>query len=449
MSDQANRRNVNLLPASRGELAPVVAANPLVARGLADLSSLRVAKLNALSDRLQDLQVRQESAPREIVRSVKTPVPHSESTQPTDLLGHPGEPWDLTQLALWVGPPAANFYYHRGMDRLDREGYEAAIEDFDQAIRLCDDAIPLDPGSASTYLLRGMARVGVAEARSGIQGGRRDAFEEFAAGFKDFDEAIRVDPECALAFVEHGMAWVDQNDYDAAIQDFYEAIRLDPGSPTARHKLSLAYQSRGWRILRRLGLFWDPGEAMEDFDEAIRFDPNPADAYRERSEAWVRMENYDNAIKDLDAAIALAPDDAWLYSSRARIWKQLGEYDKAIRDYEATILIDPLPEREYTNLAELLLYCPDERLRNVGHAIQLAKLGCENHVRSEDNKGWDPDVGDPVLGRKLSTLAAAYAEAGQFDEAERYQQKALEVMHRKSDQDHYRPRLELYKQRKP
>jgi hypothetical protein len=51
---------------------------------------------------------------------------------------------------------------------------------------------------------------------------------------------------------------------------------------------------------------------------------------------------------------------------------------------------------------------------------------------------------------ELDTLAAAYAEDGQFDEAVRYQSKALEnpglgaVV-----RDDFRRRLELYKQRKP
>jgi hypothetical protein len=50
----------------------------------------------------------------------------------------------------------------------------------------------------------------------------------------------------------------------------------------------------------------------------------------------------------------------------------------------------------------------------------------------------------------LDVLAAAYAEAGQFEEAERYQTRALDNPALKNDlRTAFRQRLELYRQRKP
>jgi hypothetical protein len=50
----------------------------------------------------------------------------------------------------------------------------------------------------------------------------------------------------------------------------------------------------------------------------------------------------------------------------------------------------------------------------------------------------------------LETLAAAYAEAGQFDEAVRYQTRALDDAALKGDlRAAAKERLELYKQKKP
>ncbi len=153
---------------------------------------------------------------------------------------------------------------------------------------------------------------------------------------------------------------------------------------------------------------------------------------------WTSKHDYDKAIKDYDAAICIAPKDGELYSSRGGVWRRKREYDKAIRDYEEAIHLAPNGSIAYTSLAELLATCPEERVRDGRRAIRLATKA--------------RDLTPEVFGRSwaLATLAAAYAEVGQFDEAERYQKEALEDSHlRESDRDDYRQRLELYKQKRP
>jgi len=51
-------------------------------------------------------------------------------------------------------------------------------------------------------------------------------------------------------------------------------------------------------------------------------------------------------------------------------------------------------------------------------------------------------------GNLIDTLAAASAEAGQFKETIRWQEKAINLVPEK-DQANYRTRLELYKAGKP
>ena len=60
------------------------------------------------------------------------------------------------------------------------------------------------------------------------------------------------------------------------------------------------------------------------------------------------------------------------------------------------------------------------------------------------------EITDGEDGWEWNTLAAAYAEVGQFDEAVRYQRKALDdPAYRGQAGDEFRQRLELYKQGKP
>jgi hypothetical protein len=83
-----------------------------------------------------------------------------------------------------------------------------------------------------------------------------------------------------------------------------------------------------------------------------------------------------------------------------------------------------------------LATCPDERQRDGKRAVVMATKACTI-------SGWK----DPYL---IDTLAAAYAESGDFEAAIRWQTKALEMLSRDEQAVQAgRQRLELYRENKP
>ena len=87
-------------------------------------------------------------------------------------------------------------------------------------------------------------------------------------------------------------------------------------------------------------------------------------------------------------------------------------------------------------LAWLLATCPDPGVRDGKRAVELAKEACKSALGKK--------------GNELDTLAAAYAETGQFEEAVRQQEMALDDPEfTKLAADGARKRLELYRQGKP
>jgi hypothetical protein len=91
--------------------------------------------------------------------------------------------------------------------------------------------------------------------------------------------------------------------------------------------------------------------------------------------------------------------------------------------------------KAYNSLAWLLAVGPDTNVRNGEKAVEYSKKACE---LSE----WKIPV-------SFDTLAAAYAETGDFDDAVKWENKYLESNASEVDSEKARQRLRLYEQKKP
>lgn len=111
------------------------------------------------------------------------------------------------------------------------------------------------------------------------------------------------------------------------------------------------------------------------------------------------------------------------------------EYADAIMNCTAALRLDPKHHNANDMLAWILATCPDEGLRDGQKAIQYASTACERTA-------WK----DPG---SLDTLAAAHAECGNFQEAIKWQQKALDAGMDESHAEGARQRLKLYEEGKP
>jgi serine/threonine-protein kinase len=78
---------------------------------------------------------------------------------------------------------------------------------------------------------------------------------------------------------------------------------------------------------------------------------------------------------------------------------------------------------------------PDAKLRDGHRAVEAATRACEL-------TGWkEPDI--------LDTCAASHAEAGNFDNAVKWETKAIDLLTDEKRKQDFRSRLRLYQARQP
>ena len=240
-----------------------------------------------------------------------------------------------------------------------------------------------------------------------------------------FTTRIKTNAKDDYALAGRGVAKQNLGDLDGAIKDLTEAIQANPASGVWLNDRGAAYVEKK-----------DTAKALVDFTAAIKLDPKDALALMNRAGMYFTQNDYDKAIADYSAAITLEPKDVEAYAGRAQTYERKKDYDHALADHESAMSIDPKDVSTINNLAWILATCPKQELRNGKRAVEL---GLEAAKLTElKNPG------------ALDTLAAAYAENGQFDLAVETQKKALaDAEFARTNGEESRARLKLYEDKKP
>jgi tetratricopeptide (TPR) repeat protein len=184
-------------------------------------------------------------------------------------------------------------------------------------------------------------------------------------------------------------------------------------------------------------VFSDAGEfdkAIADFTKAIQIDPQYASAWNSRGVAWREKEDYRKAIQDYDEALRIDRRYAEAYGNRGFALRRLGDYAPAIADYEQAIRLAPRLPSPHNDLAWLLATCPKEKFRNGQKAVEHANKACE----LTGFQKWE----------FVDTLAASYAEAGDFPNALQSAERCLKLAP-EGERARLEQRLRLFEKKKP
>ena len=191
---------------------------------------------------------------RVVVRSTRVALP---SPRPSPIRKNPTVTNTNTDNITASQIQEAESYYYQGDEHDDREEFEQAIADLNQAIRL-------NPKLVNAYNLRGIVY-------------RKQGKYDLAIA--DYNQAIQLNPKYANAYNNRGLVYYNQGKSDLAIADYNQAIQLNP-------KLAHAYYNRGLTYKAKRNI----EKAISDFEKA-------ADLYKQQADQQSYKDSLDQLKK--------------------------------------------------------------------------------------------------------------------------------------------------------
>jgi protein O-mannosyl-transferase len=223
--------------------------------------------------------------------------------------------------------------------------------------------------------------------------------------------ALAVTTDNDFAHNNLGYLCVDHGELDRAISHFEAAAQIRSAKLDPHYSVGSAFvQMNLADALSRKG---QSDQAMVHYEQAIKLQPNYADAYYNRGNVLLAKGHIAEAIADLETALQIQPDDADAHTCLGNALLREGAVSEAITHYEKAVTLAPQDPHSRNNLAWLLATSSDSSNRGGARAVELAQQAVQL------SGGRDPQF--------RRTLAAAYAESGQFSEAARTAEQAMAI----------------------
>jgi tetratricopeptide (TPR) repeat protein len=229
--------------------------------------------------------------------------------------------------------------------------------------------------------------------------------EEAAVHFRNATEmklraAIEADPASARGYNDFGAMLVENGRVEEALAQFEKAVGLKPEYAAARANLGAA--------LAKLGR---PDEALVQLTNAVATDAWYAPAHYNLGLVLSQRGDEQGAIREWRRALDLDPKYAEAHDRLGDALAAQGRTAEALAHWRESIELQPNNAPTLRRAAWTLATSPVTAIRNGEDALRFA-------VRAIEVSGGND-------ARLLDTLAAAYAEKGQFADAALTARRAL------------------------
>jgi len=214
-------------------------------------------------------------------------------------------------------------------------------------------------------------------------------------------DTLAKNPAAWTAHNNLGCILAEQNKIDEAIGQFEASLQGNPRNAQAHVNLA--------RALFLQGRF---AEAETHLQAALKIKPRDADAHKSYAATLQQRGKTEEALAHLRDALESQPDieTRLQFAALLRATKQTRE---AVAQYRQVLAARPDAVEALNNLAWMLSTSSDDALRDGAEAVQFAERACRMTQYKQ--------------AIMVGTLAAAYAEAGRFNDAVATAEKAIDL----------------------
>jgi serine/threonine protein kinase/tetratricopeptide (TPR) repeat protein len=265
--------------------------------------------------------------------------------------------------------------YLQGLGYLQNYGKNDKLENIENAVKVFDAALELDPQYAGAYAARGEAYWEMYETS---ENGKDLQWIESSR--HDCEHSLALNKRLPSAHICLGTLYNGTGRYEDAVAQFESAVAIEPTNDDAYEGLADAYE--------RLGRLSD---AEKTYRRAIELRPHYWAGYIWLGTFYYHQARYAEAASMFSQVVALAPDSIRGYYDLGATYNSQGRYSDAIEMLQHSIAIQPTAGA-YTNLGNAYFY-----LRRYGEAAgaqeQAVRLSPTDYIfwwNLADGYNWTP-----------------------------------------------------------
>jgi Flp pilus assembly protein TadD/4-amino-4-deoxy-L-arabinose transferase-like glycosyltransferase len=320
--------------------------------------------------------------------------------------------WAMTVFgAFWIRSTSPFTHTVRGVGFANDSRYLDAVGEFSVAVTLDPKSLPGQIGLASALNNAGQRpeaqKVAAALLAENPRNG--EALIEFATiaavnqrhaeALQPLLAGLELEPDYLIGYQQLAGLYAKLGQHRNVAAACEAGLRVDPFDASLHQQLGVA-----------LGAAGDLTNAISQLRLALEINPNWPKARAALALALASTGQLDEATVQYGKAVEGKPDDNGIRKQYAVTLVMRGDFRNGVEQYYQYLASQPDDVEVLNNLAWILATSSDNSLRNGAEAVRLARRACDLTKEKE-----------PVL---LGTLAAAYAEAGKFREAEGAAEKA-------------------------
>ncbi len=248
----------------------------------------------------------------------------------------------------------ANMYYQRALAQVHLKRFDAAVNDFSQAIVNEKLHFGAYVGLADAYAAAGnktkalesyAAAINAFPSSPLVYNNRGNYFQQHGQSQEaivDFTRAVELDPKFVVGYTNRGYALMEMGDLDVAENDFTESLKIDANQPMVL----------GLRATAKL-LQGKTRPAIDDYSAAIQLNNRDASAHANLGFAQFFAKDYANALSSFNKAVSLDSQMRYLDPWRACSMQRLGQAAQAKTKFAASLNKQP-QQRDWVD--HLLIY---------------------------------------------------------------------------------------------